>query len=151
MDSNSTGVVRSGNLAGMKICRRCKLEKDLSNFAKKGTGTQPYCKECQNEYTQAHYKKNRDVYLKKAEVHRDAAVAERRELIQQLKSVPCADCGVQYPPYVMDFDHLRDKEFNISEKICGFGVNIKRLQDEVAKCDVVCSNCHRIRTHARLV
>lgn len=47
----------------------------------------------------------------------------------------------------MEFDHLRDKEFTISRH--GLTVSIDRLKPEIAKCDVVCSNCHRSRTYAR--
>lgn len=59
------------------------------------------------------------------------------------------DCGVSYPYYVMDFDH-RDpttKE-SIVNRLVGCG-SWKRLRAEVDKCDVVCSNCHRERTHSR--
>ena len=59
------------------------------------------------------------------------------------------DCGIKYPPYVMDFDHLGDKEFVISK-----GVSMHspiKLLKEIAKCDVVCSNCHRLRTYNRRI
>lgn len=58
----------------------------------------------------------------------------------------CTDCGCVYPPYVLDFDH-RDpttKEFNIAMHVRQ--VSRQRLLDEIAKCDIVCANCHRIRT-----
>lgn len=73
-----------------------------------------------------------------------------REAIKLLKDVPCMDCGKKYPSYVMDFDH-RDpdtKEFGISTGRSGRG--LKRVLEEIAKCDIVCANCHRIRTHSRL-
>src|SRR6266581_1725746 len=64
-----------------------------------------------------------------------------RQKLDALKSRPCADCGVQYPPYVMQFDH-RDP----AEKSFGIGRLITRAWDrmlaEIAKCDVVCANCH---------
>lgn len=58
------------------------------------------------------------------------------------------DCGVKYPPYVMDFDHRdpSEKLLNVS-KVGRYG--IQSLLDEIEKCDVVCSNCHRERTHQR--
>ncbi len=70
--------------------------------------------------------------------------AENRALLIELKSVPCADCGIRYPHYVMDFDHVRGvKAGNVSlMKAEGQA----KLLAEVAKCDVVCSNCHRERT-----
>lgn len=70
-------------------------------------------------------------------------------ITQKARDVPCADCGVRYPYYVMDFDHINDdKESSVSE-LAGTGISVNRLKIEMAKCEVVCSNCHRIRTHDR--
>lgn len=72
----------------------------------------------------------------------------RTALIRELKSKPCTDCGVVYPYYVMEFDHVR------GEKLDGLNglrvASIKRILAEVAKCDVVCSNCHKEREYRRL-
>ncbi len=73
--------------------------------------------------------------------------ARCRELLASLKSVPCADCGVEYPPYVMDFDHRDPATKSFSTGTDMHGVSRERLLAEVAKCDVVCANCHRERTH----
>lgn len=73
-----------------------------------------------------------------------------RKHTQEVKqSTPCADCGENYPYWMMDFDHLRDKSFGIADfgKISGLEV----LKAEIEKCDVVCANCHRNRTHLRLL
>ena len=70
----------------------------------------------------------------------------RRKIIQDAKNHPCADCGIQYPAYVMDLDHVRgQKMFNISQAVAK-GVSDERLLRELSKCDVVCSNCHRVRS-----
>ena len=53
------------------------------------------------------------------------------------------DCGVQYPFYVMDFDHRGDKLFNVGS---GRGRSFDAVKAEAAKCDVVCANCHRERS-----
>ena len=72
-----------------------------------------------------------------------------RRLIQEFKSVPCADCGMSYPYYVMDFDHVRGaKCFNIGTD--AKSKSMEAFLAEVAKCDVVCANCHRHRTWMRL-
>ena len=72
-----------------------------------------------------------------------------REIVRAAKTVPCADCGVTYPYYVMDFDHVSgDKEMIVS-KLVNFGAT-GRLMEEIAKCEVVCANCHRVRTWRRL-
>ena len=61
---------------------------------------------------------------------------------------PCADCKLNFPYYVMDFDHVRGiKHKNVSELIPT--LSKKKIDDEIKKCEVVCSNCHRIRTHIR--
>lgn len=73
---------------------------------------------------------------------------ERKATIDGLKSKPCLDCGNVFPPCAMDFDHVRgEKKFNISKS----GLwKWKYVLEEIEKCDLVCSNCHRIRTLKRL-
>ncbi len=62
------------------------------------------------------------------------------------KARPCEDCGVSYPACVMDFDHRSDKKFGIGENRT---LAWSRYIEEMDKCDVVCSNCHRLRTMRR--
>ncbi len=68
-------------------------------------------------------------------------------MVQEKKNRPCADCGERYPPYVMDFDHLGDKVAPVSYMVPVYGS--ERILAEIAKCEVVCSNCHRLRTYRR--
>lgn len=65
-----------------------------------------------------------------------------------LKEKPCADCGVQYPYYVMQFDHLdgHEKSYDLSDK----GRSWSSISREAAKCEVVCANCHAERSFRRL-
>lgn len=72
-----------------------------------------------------------------------------RDFIHTLKAVPCVDCRVSYPPCVMDFDHRPGtvKLFNVSRA----GKTLAQVTAEAAKCDVVCSNCHRLRTWGRAI
>ena len=62
-------------------------------------------------------------------------------------STPCADCGNKYPPECMEFDHLRDKKGYISDMIRTEAR--EALLEELEKCELVCANCHNIRTAAR--
>jgi len=73
----------------------------------------------------------------------------RDEIREYKESIPCMDCKVFYKHYVMDFDH-RDKDTKISN-VAEFanGGSIKKVWDEIAKCDLVCANCHRERTHGK--
>lgn len=58
----------------------------------------------------------------------------------------CADCGFNEFPEALDFDHQRDKLFGISAKL---HYPIEVLLAEAEKCEVVCANCHRLRTVTR--
>lgn len=72
-----------------------------------------------------------------------------REKIADLKSGPCADCGLRFHPVCMDFDHRdpSEKVRNISAMVAQ---NWETIEIEIAKCDLVCANCHRIRTSKQL-
>ncbi len=73
------------------------------------------------------------------------------QYLRDLKTkTPCVDCGINYPYYVMDFDHVRgQKHANVMELVST--LSKKKIDEEIAKCEIVCSNCHRIRTHIRRI
>jgi len=74
---------------------------------------------------------------------------KQRRLVEALKDAPCMDCGGKFPPECMDFDHVRgEKLFSIAACVSG-GKSQAHLLVEIAKCDLVCANCHRIRTRKR--
>lgn len=63
---------------------------------------------------------------------------------------PCQDCHQSYPYYVMDFDHVRGrKQKNVMDLVST--LSKKKIDEELAKCEIVCSNCHRSRTHFRRI
>jgi hypothetical protein len=69
--------------------------------------------------------------------------------LDQLRNVACADCAERFPPCAIDFDH-RDastKEQRVMAMIGRAGTS--RILAKVAKCDIVCANCHRARTYRR--
>lgn len=73
----------------------------------------------------------------------------KRQAFRALKSGPCTDCGVSYPYYVMQFDHVHGKKkYNLSHRSASFGS--KEFMEELAKCELVCANCHAERTHQRI-
>lgn len=73
-----------------------------------------------------------------------------RVRIQEIKqNTPCADCKENYPYWIMDFDHLEDKTSGIAQLVRNVGCNEEALLREIAKCEVVCANCHRTRTRFR--
>ena len=72
--------------------------------------------------------------------------AKMRAWVDELKSHPCTDCGLLWPSFVMEFDHQEDKKFNIADKV--YSYSRERLEAEIKKCELVCGNCHAIRTHS---
>jgi hypothetical protein len=90
-----------------------------------------------------------------AEHYRELQRARRnrmRDHARAFKDVPCSDCNGRFPYYVMDFDHRPgvEKCFEVADYLATVLVsNYDKLDAEIAKCDVVCANCHRIRTHNR--
>jgi len=75
---------------------------------------------------------------------------ERLNKLNELKeSKPCTDCGKFFKAFLMDFDHLPG-----SLKIQRIGYLVKSsswkvIEAELAKCELVCCMCHRIRTQER--
>lgn len=74
-----------------------------------------------------------------------------RERLAALKSKPCADCKQSFPHFVMDFDHARGTKVNNLSRMVNRALKWEKVEAEIEKCDLVCSNCHRIRSNARLV
>jgi hypothetical protein len=98
-------------------------------------------------YQRAHYHANKEMWRRK----RMRYEAKVRDLILAAKDKPCTDCGGRWHPLVMEFDHLpgTQKRANLGDgKARKFGW--LTLQAEIAKCEVVCPTCHRIRTLRRL-
>lgn len=76
--------------------------------------------------------------------------ANELEAIQAYKErMGCIDCAEDYPHFVLEFDHLPEfKKFGqVSHILKKYGPD--KAWEEIAKCDVVCSNCHKLRTNAR--
>jgi hypothetical protein len=121
---------------GHRQCRECERAYGRERYSLKKADFQAY-----REFNRKHYRrKNVEICRRKK--------AERHIAVDRLKSVPCKDCGLSYPPYVMDFDH-RDptcKENEINHLLNKTTAPWARILGEIAKCDVVCVRCHRMRT-----
>jgi hypothetical protein len=99
-------------------------------------------------YNKAWYEKNREAQLRYVTRNNKRYKEKAREIIDTAKDVPCLDCGNKFPPVAMDFDHVRGiKIKDISQMMT---CNPEKILAEIAKCEVVCACCHRIRTAARL-
>ena len=131
----------------MKKCPKCKQLKDLSGFNKKGSGYQSYCRSCSNKVQKKYYKDNKQDFIDKARVRKE----KLRDRIRKLREEnPCVDCGKYYHYCQMDFDHIENKSFEISRGVSELGKSWDSLKNEISKCELVCSNCHRLRTFKRM-
>ncbi len=134
-----------------KRCSMCKKLLPLEQFHRnrtRGDGRQSMCKPCNIERNQRWYREHPEVRASRMdEQDRRSRARLRGLLIAYLVEHPCVDCG-EADPVVLDFDHLRDKVMNVSAMVLR-KMNWARILDEIAKCEVVCSNCHRRRTARR--
>lgn len=77
------------------------------------------------------------------------SAADRVEYVREYKlSHGCADCGYRAHHVALDFDHLPGTT-KVRDIKRGQQLGWVALLEEIAKCEVVCANCHRVRTHAR--
>ncbi len=81
----------------------------------------------------------------------DRFFEEVRNYVREYKTEfgMCTDCKNPFPPYVLEFDHLDSttKRFNVGD--AASVPSMEALQEEIDKCELVCSNCHKKREHAR--
>lgn len=106
------------------------------------------CRPCQNAYKREWYRRNEATVRERVRKGRQERLLRNARIADTAKAVPCADCGRRYGPEEMDFDHVRgDKRFNISDGRRHVAEGV--LRDEIAKCEVVCAVCHRLRTTQR--
>ena len=112
----------------LKLCRCCGLEGDhrtKTNQPDKAVGR---CRSCEVK-----------IQIKKTNY--------KRSVLSRYKSIKgCTTCGIK-DFRVLDFDHINPmyKSYNIATNIPNKG--LRTLAEEVSKCQVLCSNCHRIKTY----
>jgi hypothetical protein len=101
----------------------------------------------------AYYERNKEKIIARTKAWTIARMERLREIVMLEKDNPCMDCNKRYHFSVMDFDHREGeiKNSGISALMNNWKVGETGLRKELAKCDLVCSNCHRVRTYNRLM
>lgn len=137
----------------MKKCNRCKEVLSFEMFNSKGKDKlQAYCKVCSREYARSNYHRDREANAEKQRLSKRARMDAIRVDVRKLKEdTPCMDCGVQYPYYCIDFDHVNGKKVTHISEMIQNGAARWKIFSEITKCEIVCSNCHRERSHRRAV
>lgn len=123
---------------GVKECRSCRNLLPVSKFKPRAkTGRQA---------GQRNSMCNRCLYVRytRPDAQRKTALVQAYKL-----ELGCSDCGYRAHPAALEFDHLPGhvKRFNVMEKVGSYSLDA--IWDEIAKCEVVCANCHAIRTTDR--
>ena len=131
-----------------KFCRLCLKEKEIGKFSWKSkikNMRQSYCKDCQNQRSQAHYLQNKVKYIEKARKRNYEILQQIQDYVwSYLSEHPCVDCN-ESDIVVLEFDHQTDKSYSINEIIKGRS-SLTRVKQEIVKCSVRCANCHRRKT-----
>lgn len=135
----------------VKLCPECKSIKPFEEFPKhrvdKKTGKllrRGYCHPCWYRVIKKRHPSTRRCLDKYQKKHVDV---NRKFIIEYLQKHPCVDCGMA-DIRVLEFDHIGTKTINISD-LTRKPNAVEKIKEEIKQCEVVCANCHRIRTMVR--
>lgn len=132
----------------MKTCSSCTEEKPFEAYnrnAAKKDGLQAYCRDCNSIKLKAHYAQNKDKAVARSGRNRVIWKAKLHAyLADYFRQHPCVDCG-ESNLLLLTFDHLGNKEADVATLV-GRGCSLRRIEREIAKCQVVCVRCHTFRT-----
>lgn len=128
----------------LKICARCdgmRLRSEFYRSRSRPDGLHPYCKPCQDAVVREHHARRGTDGQERRRGRQEAA----RALVDEAKDRPCADCGGTWPARVMHLHHVEP-----TTKRGGVSTMVSRatraaIEVEIAKCIVLCANCHAIR------
>jgi hypothetical protein len=134
------------------ICTKCNKEKIEDMFAKrkiKRDGTilrHRTCKECQKILSKEHYNNNKNAY----KLRNIARKQNLYNLTNESKKNGCVICN-ESEPCTLDFHHINkdEKSFTISHRVRDNNLTTETLAKEIAKCVILCANCHR-KLHAEI-
>jgi len=117
----------------LKTCVSCKQDKEHSEFHKASNrkdGLYPYCKECNASLV----KRYRDVY--------------RKKFYDYKVEKGCEICGYNEHRAALQFDHIDPStKADAVANLISQRKNDEVVWAEIAKCRVLCANCHMVHTH----
>jgi hypothetical protein len=133
----------------MKNCRKCREDKPFESFPPRKSskdGKHSYCRSCLSGMMKEAYHKN----PKRKNDRNESLRIEIRKEVETIKAKAGCKCCPEREPACLDFHHLNseEKEDTIANLVCKRSRT--RLFEEIQKCVVVCSNCHR-KIHAGII
>jgi hypothetical protein len=145
----TTENTRTKKSDGSQVCRKC------VQVRKKKHKKTPWTREQLADVTKKHKQLSMTLYPARPKGESKRLQGKRRKdraakLVIDMKAAPCADCGGQFHYTAMEFDHLPGfKKRAAVSALVSKGKPASVILDEIAKCELVCSNCHRVRTFTR--
>jgi len=123
-----------------KTCINCKVEKNIDEFALSKGKVREKCKDCLKQYMNDHYKSNKKKYFDYATKRSN----ELRDWYKNLKKTLCCEKCKENHPAVLEFHHTdpKLKDFSIADALW-HKLSKTKIENEISKCIVLCSNCHR--------
>lgn len=136
----------------MIYCSGCDQEKEATEFAfkNKARGTlQRWCRVCQAAANRKHYLNNKQIYITRAITRQQSIVEGNRNRIHTyLSTHPCIDCG-NTDIHALKFDYVQETKGKSIVQQMHDAVSWSIIENEIAKCEVRCANCHRIKSCER--
>lgn len=138
-----------------KTCSGCKEIKPVNDFKlrcprnKNSSTLQAFCVECNRSVNKKWYKQNKSKHLLTVKANRERYRNEVDDYLDSVKTKPCADCNKVFHPWIMEFDHVDDNKVTGVAQLRRLKATLESIKREVAKCQLVCANCHRARTFGR--
>lgn len=136
-----------------RICSICLQERDEEEdfrWQYKDRGIrQNRCKYCQSAMSKQHYQNNKQLYNERTQLSKAQVLSQNKSLLYAyLSTHPCIDCG-EKDIRLLEFDHISGQKSEGIANLLSWGFNWPTLEAEIAKCEVRCANCHRIKTTER--
>ena len=138
----------------MRFCSTCLIAKETSDFFYRNKNTNKLHAQCKTCYTTKRRETWRDHYHKYGSSYRKRAVERtkgirndlRQRMLEYLQDKTCVVCGIN-DVRVLEFDHVNraTKSFSIARALTNT-FSWSRILEEIAKCQILCANCHKIKT-----
>jgi len=143
----------------MKLCKSCGVSKPESDFYRtkpKGESQQRYtvCRVCMRAQKRDFYATHAVEQRLRIQAIKKKNRVLRSALVFLLKDgAVCCCCGKTYPAVAMDFDHIdpKLKRRAVSQLVGRHTVSLSYFFEEIRKCRITCSNCHRVRSNPGLL
>lgn len=139
-------------IEGTRVCAYCEQTYPADQVTRGKAPMLPRCRECKRTQINAYHRSYRQTPNGHAAVKKgtDARYQDAKALLEKMKSGPCVDCGGTFIPRAMHFDHRDPTAKYRGISAMASSNRAKALLAEIAKCDLVCANCHAYRTERQV-